>query len=335
MNEVSHSVIKRMVLATLALGLTQRVLGPLPTAFAQSPRALTEADFKSFESLLEYYKKYPQYQSEAGGGTYKFPPIDPKLLRRLSVEVLQARFRKFNQDYRDFSQQEAVLGEQIKKIESDMDKMPLSDTQNRSLQELKRESLKGKQQQNRKILVILSIQANESVLKGLETLAPEQRIVKDDQQVERPKLPGIYGGSSFERSKAKEIDKLNLTPVDPEFYGTQLGAKLEKDLGGRAQFWSYDYGRDELYVKVNDELGKLSVFKDTSGTRFIRTRVGSEFMDPRGRDEQVDLLKAKGKFLTGDTGEESLFGDFPTNNPSYMKEGDKPHSKGDGHNHDH
>ncbi|MEO5667911.1 MAG: hypothetical protein ABIR96_07630 [Bdellovibrionota bacterium] len=329
---MSHSAIKRIVMAGLVLGILPSPLMSVGRAQAQTAlKGFSEQDFKTFESLLEYYKKYPQYHAEVGGGTYKFPPMDPKILRRLSADVLVARYRKFNSDYRDFSQQENVLGDQIKKVEGDMDKMPLSDTQNRSLQELKRESLRGKIQQSRKILVMLSIQANESVLKAIETLSPEQRLVKD--QVERPKMPGVFGGSSLERDKSKEIDKLNLTPVDPEFYATQLGQKLEKDLGGRAQFWSYDYGRDELYVKVNDDLGKLSVFKDTSGTRFIRTRVGSEFMDPKGRDEQVDLLKAKGKFLTGEPGEESLFGDFPKNDPSYIKEGDKPHSANDGHHH--
>lgn len=328
-------MIKRLALLGLSLGVSQIFLGTVAPVWAEAARGarLTEDDFKTFEALLEYYKKYPQYQNEVGGGTYQFPEIDSKLLRRLSQDVIVARFRKFNKDYRDFTQQEKILGDQVKKVEADMDKMPVSDTQNRSLQELKRESLRGKIQQSRKILVMLSIQANESVLKAIETLTPEQRLVKD--QAERPTMPGVYGGSSLERDKAKEIDKLNLTPVDPEFYSTQLGQKLEKDLGGRAQFWSYDYGRDELFVKVNDELGRLSVFKDTSGTRFIRTRVGSEFMDPKGRDEQVDLLKAKGKFLTGDASEESLFGDFPTNDPSYIKEGDKPHSSGDGHNHDH
>jgi hypothetical protein len=302
---------------------------------ASSSTRLSEEDFRTFEALLELYKKHPQYHAELGGGPLQFPAVDPKLLRRLSSDVLVARFKKFNKDYKDFSQQENVLADQIKKLDADIEARPLSDTQNRSLQELKRESLRGKQQQTRKILVMLSVQANESLGKALETLTPEQRLVKDEAA--RPKMPGVYGGSSFEREKAKEIDKLNLTPVDPEFYGTQLGQKLEKDLGGRAQFWSYDYGRDELYVKVGDDLGKLTVFKDTSGTRFIRTRVGGEFMEPKGRDEQVDMLKAKGKFLTGDGGEESLFGDFPKNSPSYIKEGEKPHTHthGDGHKHDH
>jgi|GEM_PF-1159073 len=334
MVKVSHSLtIKRIFLASLSLVVCSGPRVPGSTVWAQSSSArFSESDFKTFESLLEYYKKHPQYHAEIGGGTYTFPAIDPKVLRRLSAEVLVARFRKFNKDYRDFLQQENVLSGQIKRVEIDMEKMPLSDTQNRSLQELKRESLRSKAQQNRKILVMLSIQANESVIKAIETLSPEQRLVKD--QAERPKMPGVFGGSSFERDKAKEIDKLNLTPVDPEFYATQLGQKLEKDLGGRAQYWSYDYGRDELYVKVNDELGKLSVFKDTSGTRFIRTRVGGEFMDPKGRDEEVDMLKAKGKFLTGETAEESLFGDFPSSRPALMKEGEKPHSSsGDGHDH--
>jgi hypothetical protein len=133
----------------------------------------------------------------------------------------------------------------------------------------------------------------------------------------------------------KELDKLNLTPVDPEFYDTQLGRKLEKDLGGRADFWSYDYAQDELYVKVKDELGKLRVFKDAGGTRFIRTRVGSEFLDPRGKDEPVDMMNAQGKFLTGNGSDETLFGEFPTNKPQFVDENKVKHNNqgggGDGH----
>lgn len=303
---------------------------------SKTPKA-SKDEVELFSSLLDYYKQYPQYQTELGGGLYKFPEVDRQLLYRLAPEVLNSRVRKYNNDYRSFVDRDKVLTKQMKQLEQDVSKMPISDTQNRSLQELKVESTRGKVNQNRKITVMLSIQANESFLKALETLSPEDRLVTQD--VEKPKMPGVYGGSSLDRQKMGELDKLNLTPIDPEFYNTQLGKKLEKDLGGRAEFWSYDYAQDELYVKVNDELGKLRVFKDAGGTRFIRTRAGAEFLDPKGKDEPVDLNTANGKFLTGNGADETLFGEFPSNKPKFQNENNLHKGSGsggdshDGHNH--
>jgi hypothetical protein len=151
-----------------------------------------------------------------------------------------------------------------------------------------------------------------------------------------PKLPGVFGGAAEERRRALDADKINLTPVDPEFYASQLGKKLESDLGGKAEAWSYDYDRDELYVVVSGQVGKLRVRAENGGARFIQTRVGSSFVEPRGSDTRVDLLSAKGRFLTGDAREESLFGAFPDTRPVVVDESKVPKKPGsDGHGHDH
>lgn len=302
-------------------------------ASTSSTQKASKAEVELFSELLDYYKKYPQIQIDIGNGSvYKFPDVDRKLLYRLSPEVLNSRIRKFNRDYKDYLEQVKILERQLAVLEKKIESMPISDTQNRTLQEIKAETTRGKMNQARKIIVMLSVQANESFLNAIETLRPEDRVVVED--VERPKMPGVFGGAAFERQKMNEVDKLNLTPVDPEFYETQLGRKLEKDLGGRAQYWSYDYAQDELYVKVNDELGKLRVFKDAGGTRFIRTRAGAEFLDPRGKDEPVDMMNAKGRFLTGSGSEETLFGEFPRKSPSFVDESKVRHNRsggGDGH----
>ena len=115
----------------------------------------------------------------------------------------------------------------------------------------------------------------------------------------------------------------------------KFGKKLEKDLGGRAEYWSYDYGTDELYVKVGDSVGKLRVKEQSPGARFIQTRIGENFVDPVGSDEKVDSLKAQGRFLTGVSSEESLFGPFPQKEPKIFDESKLPHNKDDGHDHDH
>lgn len=296
----------------------------------QKSKNISKDEIALFSELLDYFKKYPQVQIELGGGIYKFPEVDRVLLGRLSPEVLGSRIRQFNNDFKSYKASEVVLEKQLKSLDEDIKKMPISDTQNRSLQELKIESTRSKVNQNRKVMVMLSIQANESFIKAVSTLS--QKDLKVEQVVEKPKMPGVFGGSAMDRQRMEELDKLNLTPVDPEFYDSQLGKKLEKDLGGRADFWSYDYAQDELYVKVNNELGKLRIFKDTSGTRFIRTRAGTEFLDPRGKDEPVDMLNAKGKFLTGNGGEENLFGEFPNNAPKLLDENKIKHNKPTDHN---
>jgi hypothetical protein len=117
-----------------------------------------------------------------------------------------------------------------------------------------------------------------------------------------------------------------------------LGKKLEKDLGGRADYWSYDFDQDELYVVVGKDTGKLRVKQKDQGTRIIQTRIGSDFQefpsDYQG-DVAVDRNNAKGRFLTGDKADPTLFGEFPTTS-GFESATEDPHqnsAKKNKHNH--
>ncbi|NCN41101.1 hypothetical protein GW916_07600 [bacterium] len=318
-----------LVLALVSAGFV--VLAPNSVAASK----FSESDFQTFIELLGYYKNNPEFRVEVmGSSNQKFSDPREELIRKLAPNVLDARFKKFNIDYRDFLKQVTRLESQLVKLDREIKQMSLSDTDRRSLHEIKIETQKSKIVQIKKVLYVLSIEANESLQRALTTLTAKQVIAASEKTEEAPKMPGVYGGSLAERQKLKEIDKLNLTPVDPEFYESQLGRKLEKDLGGRAQFWSYNYEADELYVKVGGELGKLRVRQDNSGSRFIQTRVGASFVEPRGSDEKVDEYNAQGKFLTGDTNAESLFGAFPDSEQKFLDENRKD-SGGGTHDHDH
>jgi hypothetical protein len=233
-----------------------------------------------------------------------------------------------------------------KKVESELAQLaqklsdtPLSNFQVRGDLELKNAALKNRQSQVKFAIFMASVNANLSVQDAIKTISASQKNLKESEKLaaSRPKLPGVWGGSLTERLNQKNREKLNLTPVDPEFYETQLGKKLESDLGGRAEFWSYDYGTDDMYVKVGDEIGKVNVIKNQDGIRFVRTRVGAGFSEPKSADMKVDMLTAKGRFLTGDKNEETLFGTNPALNRTPVLEeksstvpgGTKPH------NHDH
>ncbi len=309
----------------------------IPVLFAPVSHAeqkFSAADFKTFVELLGYHQKNPEFKVEVlGSAQQTFPTIREDIIKQLAPNVLNSRFKKFNIDFRAFKKQLPTLEQQLALLEKNIKNMSISDTDRRSLQEIKIETQKSKIVQIKKVLYVLSIEANESLQRALSTLSASEIAAAKEVPVEKPRMPGVFGGSLAERQKLKEIDKLNLTPVDPEFYKTQLGKKLEKDLSGRAQFWSYNYDSDELYVKVGDELGKLRVRQDSSGSRFIQTRVGASFVEPRGSDEKVDANNADGKFLTGDPNAESLFGAFPDSEQKFLNENQKdPHAD---HNHDH
>ena len=74
------------------------------------------------------------------------------------------------------------------------------------------------------------------------------------------------------------------------------------------------------------------------GTRIIQTRIGSDFQDfpsDYQGDVAVDLNIAKGRFLTGDKADPTLFGEFPTT-PGFEGASEEPHqnsSKKNKHNH--
>lgn len=302
---------------------------------AQKP-ADYERSLGIYFEVLNYYKINSQYKTQLlGRANVDFPDVNEALVRKLATPVIQSRFKKYNIQFLQYRAQIPKLEGQLKKLQEEIKKMPISDTANRSLHEIKIDASKSKIAQSYKVLYVLSIEANEDLQSALSTLRPEDRVSVMNKSGEVPRMPGIYGGSWVERQKIKEVDKLNLTPVDAEFYNSQLGKKLEVDLGGRAEFWSYDYNSDELYVKVGGELGKLKVREDSSGTRFIQTRVGSSFIEPRGRDERIDMYNASGKFLTGDPASESLFGEFPDSQEKFMREGQQPPARDPHEGHDH
>jgi hypothetical protein len=309
-----------------------------PAAFAQA--APDEAALKTFTELLKHYREYPELQKDAEfvklfGCPCDFPASDGRIVRRLTRPVLEARFKKYNVTYRTQVRAFDQYQKRMNELETALNDVPLSDSARRARMEIQLQQAKGSLKVFPRVLFAMSVEANIDLQNALTTLKPDQRVVVDDPKPP-PKLPGVYGGSIYERQRMKELEKLNLTPVDPEFYATQLGRKLEKDLGGRAEFWSYNYDTDELYVKVGAELAKLNVTQDTSGVRFLRTRVGAQFMEPIGSDEKVDLNAAQGKFLTGDENQESLWGKRPAGGPAILDETGKPvHKEGDGHNHDH
>lgn len=309
-------------------------------AFAQSSSAKKPANYERdlavYFEVLNFYKVNSQYKTQLlGSSNVNFPEVNEALVRKLATPVIRSRFKKYNIQFQQYRASIPKLERQLNQLQEEIKKMPISDTANRSLHEIKIDASKSKIAQSYKVLYVLSIEANEDLQSALSTLRPEDRVSVINKSGEVPQMPGIYGGSWVERQKIKEIDKLNLTPVDAEFYNSQLGKKLEKDLGGRAEFWSYDYNSDELYVKVAGELGKLKVREDSSGTRFIQTRVGASFIEPRGRDEKIDMYNADGKFLTGNPSSESLFGEFPESQEKFMRENQTPARTDPHEGHDH
>jgi len=153
----------------------------------------------------------------------------------------------------------------------------------------------------------------------------------------RPKMPGIFGGSTGERRFQEEEQKPFLTPVDSEFYRTQLGQKIEKDLGAEANFWSYDYENNELYVLKK---GQKSPLKLKVKSNYIQSRNGEGYFNPVGSDEKIDFNRndpiLRGKFLSKNKDSESLFGEYQKKKgPATVIESGSGHFPGDGHDHDH
>jgi hypothetical protein len=295
---------------------------------------------KVFAELLLEYRNHPRLLEALKGEEKAYEAADPQLLSRLSPAVREARFKEFNPKFLEYRQLQARLKTQTVELEKRLEKIPLSDFQKRGELEVKLTAQRDRANQAGRLLFMLSVNANESFLSALSTLPADRRRVQVASNAAVsgapvPKLPGVFGGSAEERQRALEADKINLTPVDPEFYASQLGKKLESDLGGKAQAWSYDYDRDELYVVVNGQIGKLRVRAENGGARFIQTRVGTNYVEPRGSDTRVDMLTARGRFLTGDGKEESLFGAFPDTRPVVVDESKIHKGKGSSTHHDH
>jgi hypothetical protein len=300
---------------------------------ASGARAETpKSDLQVFTKLVTEYRSFPEeFFKKVSPDPRTQPDPDPAGIANLSESVLKARYAYYNATYLGFLKREKFLEKQLKSLKARMDKTPLSDFKNRSELEVKTAAAKADYDKTRLGLFLWSLDANSNAREALKTLPPDKRVA-GKKAAPLPKLPGVFGGSSDDRKKLKDWEKPNLTPVDPEFYQTQLGKKLEKDLGGRADYWSYDYNSDELYVKVGDALGKLRVKQEGKDVRFMQTRVGPTFTEPRGSDTKVDMLTAQGRFLTGSKEEETLFGKYPKKGPELLEEGGS-HASGDSRDH--
>jgi hypothetical protein len=294
-----------------------------------------------FKNLLSEYKRLPKefFAKTDGMAPSRLESINTEsFFSDVSEGVQKSRYNQYNSSYQDLLKLEKKIQNELTQLTQKLSETPLSNYQARGDLELKQAALKNQLNQSKFALFMASVNANLSVEEALKTISSSKKEQKEIEKIvsSRPKLPGVWGGSTVERLKQKEREKLNLTPVDPEFYETQLGKKLESDLGGRADYWSYDYGADDLYVKVGSDVGKVTVFQDQGGIRFIRTRVGVGFSEPRNADAKIDLASAKGRFLTGDKNEETLFGPHPgTNKQKLLDEKISPTGKKTDLPHDH
>jgi hypothetical protein len=323
-----------LTLSVRCLAFSFLLFGLLGHAKEQGPSGV-------FYKLLSEYKRFPaDFFKKTDGltqGELESIPVDN--FKQTSDTVQKSRFVQYNSSYLNLLKLEKKVESELAQLAQKLSDTPLSNFQVRGDLELKNAALKNRQSQVKFAIFMASVNANLSVQDAIKTISASQKNLKESEKLaaSRPKLPGVWGGSLTERLNQKNREKLNLTPVDPEFYETQLGKKLESDLGGRAEFWSYDYGTDDMYVKVGDEIGKVNVIKNQDGIRFVRTRVGAGFSEPKSADMKVDMLTAKGRFLTGDKNEETLFGTNPALNRAPVLEeksstvpgGTKPH------NHDH
>lgn len=301
----------------------------------------TVAEIQEFKNLLEEYKRFPKdfFKKMDRLTPEEIATIDREKVNLLEGQVLAARTKQYLPSYRKFLSMEKKLTDDQKELSKRLTETPLSNFKSRGDLELKQVALKNQIQQAQFAVFMTSINANLSIKEAGLTVS-NNRIAQAevaDREKKRPKLPGVWGGDVWTRRQESDSEKSNLTPVDPEFYETQLGQKLESDLGGRAEFWSYDYDKDTLFVKQGNEIGKVTVFQDAGGIRFIRTRLGTGFDQVKSSDVRIDMGRAEGKFLTGDKNQESLFGRMPAKGPRVAEEVPAPAGKKkDGHEgHDH
>lgn len=322
--------------------------GENPTTVVTTPtKPIVENSLEVFLALLREYKNYPEFFAMISKGDKTFADLDARVVARLPKKVLESRIRQFNTDFVVYRKLKAVKSRELADKKAKLDETAISDLANRGDLELKVKALESQTRQVKKVLFLLSVDANTSVLEAIETLPPALRVVDDHKAgaagagggvgagaAAIPKMPGVFGGSREQRLSQKETDKINLTPVDKEFTNTQLGKKLVSDLGAPIDAWSYDYKSDELYVAVGKNISKVRVKEESPGIRYIQTRVGARFEEPIGADTKVDMLTAKGKFLTGEGNEATLFGKMPEGQ-KYMDQLPPGHSENDGHDHHH
>jgi hypothetical protein len=306
------------------------------SCFAQS----FDGEARVFFQLLKEFEKYPNLSKELDAAEKKkFQEVTLDRLKNLPKKSLEARFTQYNLDYTQYVNLQNKVARELKTREAVLDRTPIT-AKERTYVETTVQAQRDKLQQIRRYLFYASVNANRSILSSLKTFdgktdkssiaasggdgSSSGSSASDSAAplAPPPKMPGVYGGSREERLRQSESEKINLTPVDAEFYATELGQKLENDLGGRADYWSYDYDKDELYLKVGSDMGKLSVKEDGPGVRFVQTKAGAGMMEPKGSALKVDLYKARGRFLTGDLNEETLFGPMPQKGEDLLDEDD-------------
>lgn len=296
----------------------------------------------TFLKVLAEYRQHPEFFDYLPSGKDSFQLRTKEELRRLEPKILKSRFDEFNLKFLNFKKTHDVFLKQQQILQKRFDDVPLSDIKNKSQVNVRLQVQKQKVTEAKRTLFLISLDANHSLNDAFATLTPDMKKQIDSEKAlasapKAPKMPGLYQGSRWEYEQQSDGDKLNIVPFDKEFENSQLGQKIQKDLGGKVDFWSYDFDTDELYVKVGDQLSKLRVREDEgSGVRFIQTRVGAGFYTPKGSDEKVDELRAKGKFLAPKSEKKShtsLFGEKDSSGPQFANELPPGHTKDDGHDH--
>jgi hypothetical protein len=125
------------------------------------------------------------------------------------------------------------LEKELETREAVLNRTPIT-AKDRTYIEATVQAQKDKLIQIKNYLFFASVNANRSILGSINTFANMKNVATTNAAKNEelpppppPKMPGIYGGSKLERSKQPESQKDNLTPVDEEFYATDLGRKLE------------------------------------------------------------------------------------------------------------
>lgn len=352
----------RLLFSSNALAQNEEIQSPM-LAEQIVKNLLAQADHNEeekrqiFVALLGEIKNFSFLKNsldEEGQILYeRFVKFNIATLNKINDKHLESRYLQFNNKYLSYLDIYYKIKNSIISLSQRKISTPLRNKSEIVELELKINAQQSSLKQAQYVIFDQSIEAHKSieravdlfVVKGIGATPPgtEKKKSKldslfggDDDDKAPNDLPGTYLGSQKKRDRLSEEEKINLTPVDDVFYNSQLGKKLERDLGGKAEYWSYDFEQDELYVKVGNSVGKLRVREDTEGTRIIQTRVGSNFIDfPKDYkgDEKVDTLQANGKFLNGKG--DTLFGRYPSSDPKLIGEDELKHTDDDGHNHDH
>lgn len=310
---------------------------PFPTQCKSNTIVKIEESQLVFKELLAFYKQFPKKMELQKELIAKFKAPNQQFFENGNEAALKARMKRYNLKYCKALIKFFSVINNKRALNIKFAKTPLSKSK-------KRLSIKNESNQLSEALIVISdllfqesILANQSFMQFVNLLPSNKRIVKE--KITIPKLPGRYGGSRADRIGMKEEDKVFLTPVDPEFDFTQIGAKFMQDTGAPAEFWSYDFDKGEVYLAgKSGETYKMRVRVD-GGETFVETRSGKQYFEPVGSALKVNFGKTsdpslKGSFLSKRESS-SLFGDFPSSEPKTVWEDNsgKSHFDGDGHDH--